>query len=196
MIDEFRNMRGLKTISEIQKLVEDGNNILDPFSFIVSKSIEIASNNTFFPGVCLISSNSGLIKIGSNNVFHSNAYLEASVGQILIGSSNQFGTGGFSANANRVGSCIRIGDNGRYVNNPQIYGVSELGSGSQILGPIQVTDCVLESGDSFLAEAPDRRAGLLKGFGTARNLTVRRGYVITGNGTFNQLDMLLQSLNH
>jgi hypothetical protein len=65
-----------------------------------------------------------------------------------------------------------------------ILGACVLESGTQVLGPITVENCTLMTGGSFKEADPDRRGGVLKGFGTARNLTVRQGEVINGQGTF------------
>ncbi len=195
-IDTVRKARGLMTLSELESLSESGNIVFDPFSVLISKDVVIGNDNIFYPGVCIIAGKTGKIKIGNKNEFHCNTYLESSEGCIAIGSSNQFGTGGFSAKSNREGSSINIGDFGRYLNGPLILGLSFLNSGSQILGQITVDNCILEAGDSFLGQTPDNRAGLLKGCGSARNLTVPKGHVITGYGVFRQEDMLPQAANH
>jgi hypothetical protein len=93
-------------------------------------------------------------------------------------------------------SCITIGDNGRYLNGMQIVGICSLGSGSQVIGNIIVQNCVLEEGESYLHDNPDLRAGLLKGFGIARNLTVGKGKVIEGAGKFETSNIQSQALFH
>ena len=93
-------------------------------------------------------------------------------------------------------STIRIGSHGRYLNNPALFGRCVLGDGSQILGNITVDSCTLADGGSFREDDPDLRAGLLKGSGVARNLTVARGMVIAGNGTFSADDLLPQRHFH
>lgn len=195
-IDIRREKAGLMTLADLESLSDRGNSILDPFSAIISKSVHIGSSNIFYPGVCILSDGNGEITIGDRNTFHCNSHLEASNGSISIGSSNQFGTGGFFVKANREGSNIIIADFGRYLNGPTIMGASCLASGSQVLGQISLYNCNLEAGDSFLGAVPDDRAGLIKGFGVARDLVVPKGYVISGNGVFCQEDMVRQSVHH
>lgn len=194
-IDDIRRSRGLMTIESIGQLVERGNVIFDPFSVLISESVSIGTGNIIFPCVSLLCS-TGELSIGDSNMFHSNSHIEAVSGPIRIGSSNQFGEGGFTAKTNRAEALITIGDHGRYLGGASVFGKTLLGSGSQILGAIAVDGCQLESGQPYQDPDPDRRAGLLKGSGNARNLTVPKGQVISGNGVFAISDIKPQSFFH
>lgn len=195
-LDEIRRTRGIMTIGEIEVLVKKGNTIFDPFSVLISAAAKIGTGNVIFPCVSLFCSGEGDLLIGNGNTFFSNSLVEAAFGPIIIGSSNQFGEGGFTAKTNRPETCIKIANSGRYLNGAAVFGTSALGTGSQILGAITVDSCCLESGESFMDADPDRRAGLLKGFGVARNLTVPAGQVILGAGLFSISDIRSQNDFH
>src|SRR5258708_34649083 len=113
-----------------------------------------------------------------------------------MGNNNELGDGGLRIKANMPNSAITIGNLGRYMNGSEIMGRCFLGSGSQILGAITVQNCTLGAGDSYSDLNPDSRGGLLKGFGLARNLEIRQGQVINGQGTFEQSAVELQSFYH
>lgn len=195
-IDEVRRAQGLMTMDALAALVARGNIVFDPFSVLIAATARIGSGNVFFPCVSLLCREAGALEIGDNNRFCSQTLIEAVSGPIRIGSANLFGEGGFTAKTNRPGAAITIGDHGRYLNGAAVFGVSCLGSGSQILGPITVDGCTLAPGDSHEHPDPDRRAGLLKGAGTARNLTVPMGQVIAAQGSFGNADLKPQSVFH
>lgn len=195
-VDDMRRSRGFKTIAEIEDVVRRGNLIFDPFSVLISARAKIGTGNTIFPCVSLICDGDGELSIGDNNTFFSNTLLEAVSGPIVIGSSNQFGEGGFTAKTNRAGASIIVGDNGRYLSGAAVFGETILGTGSQILGAITVDSCHLEAGQGYRDADPDQRAGLLKGTGVARNLMVPVGHVILGNGTFLLDDIKPQGFFH
>jgi hypothetical protein len=194
-IDAARLACGFLTLSQMMDALA-GNHVLDPFSTLISAGVTAGKNNIFYPGVTLKASTGMEIRLGDDNSVHAGSLFEAVTGSILIGSNNQFGEGGFTAKANRPGAEIRIGSHGRYLNNPALFGRCVLGDGSQILGNITVDSCTLADGGSFREDDPDLRAGLLKGSGVARNLTVARGMVIAGNGTFSADDLLPQRHFH
>ena len=195
-LDRVRRDQGLLTIDEVIGLSERANVIYDPYSTLISARAVIGHGNIFFPGVYLFCTEGGALEVGDANLFHANTLFEASAGAIRVGSRNQFGEGGFTAKANRAGASIEIGDEGRYLNGAAVFGETVLGSGSQLLGAITVDSCRLEPGGSFREPDPDRRAGLLKGAGVARNITVPAGQVIVGAGTFSASDLQPQSNFH
>ncbi|MEN3929968.1 AraC family transcriptional regulator [Microvirga sp. W0021] len=195
-LDEIRRQNGLMMISEIEELVARGNIIFDPFSVLISSSVEIGSGNTIFPCVSLICRNDGILTIGDDNTFFSNTQIEALTGPIQIGSHNLIGEGGFTAKTNRPDAEILIGDYGRYQNGVSVFGNTILGSGSQLLGALTADSCRLESGQSFREPDPDLRAGLLKGHGIARGLSVPVGHVIVGDGRFSSDNLELQTVYH
>lgn len=196
IFNRMRKDNGFMTLDELCGLCEAGNIIYDPFSTLIYKDIKIGKGNIFFPNVILSGKNGNTLEIGDFNMFYSNTTIEASAGPILMGSDNQFGEGGFTVKANRSGAVVKVGHNGRYLGGASVFGVSDLQSGSQILGQITVDSCILESGGDWHEPSPDERAGLLKGFGTASNLIIPRGHVINGAGLFMEGDIEHQSAYH
>ncbi|WP_141103901.1 hypothetical protein [Rhizobium sp. R634] len=158
-IDDTRRSRGLMTIADTGKLTERGNIIFDPFSVLIAADVKIGRDNIIFPCVSLLCRELGELLIGDNNTFYSNSLVEAVSGPISIGSSNQFGEGGFTAKTNRLGARIVIGDHGRYLSGASVFGEATLGTGSQILGAITVDSCHLEAGQSHKESDPDLRGG-------------------------------------
>ncbi len=195
-LDAVRATQGLLSIAEVMALMDRGNIVYDPFSILISRACVIGSGNTLFPCVSLLCGTEATLTIGDGNVLHTNTLFAADTGRICVGSHNRFGEGGFTARANRPDAKIDIGDQGRYLSGASVFGRSTLGSGSQILGPIMVDDCTLEAGGSYTEADPDRRAGLFKGAGVARGLTVPLGHVIAGSGTFDKNNLKLQSFFH
>jgi hypothetical protein len=195
-LDETRRNHGLMTLEEIKELAQRGNVVFDPFSLLISHSVSIGSGNVFFPNVSLMADNHATLSIKDDNRFHPLTVIEAQSGPIMIGTGNQFGEGGFTARTNRPHAVIHIGDHGRYLGGASVFGQCELGSGSQILGAITSQDCTLEAGLSFKDDDVDQRAGLLKGAGLARSLTVPKGFVISAQGDFSIADLKPQSFYH
>lgn len=195
-INKARIAAGFLTIEETMALMDNGNLLLDPFSILVSKGVCLGENNLIYPGVALQASGEGKVEIENGNIFHSGTMIDASHGRIEIGSDNQFGEGGFIAKANQPGADIHIGSACRFLNNSSVFGQSRLEDGSQLLGNITVVSCLLKAGGSHRTPEPALRAGLLKGFGTAQNLTVEQGHVIAGSGVFSQSMSVPQSTYH
>jgi NDP-sugar pyrophosphorylase family protein len=186
---------GFLPLAEMLHLAE-GNIIFDPFSTLISRFAQIGTGNVFHPCVTLIARAEAPLTIGDGNVLHTGTLLAAEAGPIVIGDSNQFGEGGFTAKANRIGAAIAIGSGGRYLGGAAVFGQSELGAGSQILGLITVDNCVLEAGETYASPDPDERGAVLKGSGTARDVKVGRGEVILGAGSFRQQEIRKQSDFH
>lgn len=116
-------------------------------------------------------------------------------GEIIIGSYNNF-NGGISAKSNVPNSKIIFSNNGRYDGKINIFGDCKFGEGSQIIGTINVYNCTLIGGGDYREENPDRRAGLIKGIGTAKNIVVDKGFVVNGFGDFAKAAQELQSNYH
>lgn len=196
-IDSQRKARGLLTIEEVLGLRKKDNIILDPFSVLISKETKIGSKNIFYPSVIIEIINNGKISIGDGNTFFPQTNLFAGPGEIIIGDNNQFGDGGVSIKANQPGAKVTVGNEGRYINGVQIIGNSSLGSGSQIIGGlVTVQDCFIGNGFPYTYPEPEGRGGVIKGFGIARNLSIRQGEVINGAGAFLQEDIKKQSFYH
>ncbi|WP_282093644.1 hypothetical protein [Epibacterium ulvae] len=194
--DALRSARGMMTIREIVNLVDQGNIIFDPFSVLISSDVRIGTGNIIHSCVSLLTSSEGEMSIGDGNTFHPNCSFLAEGAVIKIGCRNQFGEGGFIAKANRKGTHIEISNDGRYLGGASVFGNTKLGDGCQLLGSMNVYNCVLEGGDSWRDGDPDQRGALLKGTGAARGLTLARGQVIAGQGAFNMDDVKSQSFFH
>lgn len=194
-IDQQRRRLGFLTIAQLLDL-DCGNVVFDPFSTLISEGVSLGTGNIFYPNVTLEARQGGTIAIGSDNTFNSATLLLADRGSIVIGSHNELGDGGLRIRANEPQAAITMGDDGRYSGGAAILGRNTLGSGSQVLGSITVQNCTLESGDSYKNDDPDRRAGVLKGFGIARSLVVKQGEVINGRGSFEQSQIQRQTVYH
>jgi hypothetical protein len=194
-IDAHRRQRGFLSVATMLE-VYDGSIFLDPLSILISEGVEIGQGNIIYPNVIIECRNQGAIFIGSSNLFYPGTLLLADQGKIIIGSDNEFGDGGLRIKANMPDSFISVGNEGRYMNGPEIMGKCVLGSGTQILGAITVQHCILAEGESYRNSNPDLRGGLLKGYGLARNLEVKQGEVINGHGSFEQTRIERQAGYH
>ena len=195
-LDRLRHEQGYLTVGEVVALIDNGNIILDPFSTLIGRHVRVGRGNVFYPTVSIWCDDASEITIADRNIFHVGTLLHAGPGRIVIGTGNQLGESGFIAKANRSGAVIEIGDHGRYLGGASVYGVTQLGSGSQILGAISVENCILAPGASFTDPDPDARGAVLKGSGIARGLTLKRGEVIQGNGLFTAEAIKPQSFFH
>jgi NDP-sugar pyrophosphorylase family protein len=194
-IDAQRNLRGFLAVAVMLERYAS-NVILDPFSTLISDGVEMGDGNVIYPNVIIEARHNGVMKLGDGNMLFSGTAFLADQGEIRIGDGNEFGDGGLRLKANMTGASIVIGDGGRYTNGAEVMGKCVLGSGSQILGQIIVQSCNLGAGDGYKGSDPDLRGGLLKGFGLARNLDVKQGEVINGQGTFAQTNIERQANYH
>jgi hypothetical protein len=194
MIEKVNEQRYLLGFLTLEEMLESENTFLDPFSILISRHIVLGKGNTFYPSTVLQTLEQGSITLGNNNTFTPNVFFCIS-GTASIGSGNLFGDGGLTARVS-AGETLSIGGAGRYINGTALTGNNTLGSGSQIIGPIRVQNCVLASGGDFNHPAPDERGAVLKGFGLARDISLRRGQVIDGLGRFDRADVKMQSFFH
>ncbi len=185
--DTYRISCGFYTIIELINSVGKTNQIVDPFSVLISKKVDIGSNNIIYPGVQIISDSSSVIEIGNNNTFCNNTQIiSEDCSRILIRDHNDFGYGGICIKCNINKGKMLFGGYCRIEGRINIFGNCNFGQGSQILGTISVYNCTLGEGGDYNDPDPNKRAGLIKGIGTARNLNVGMGMVINGFGDFDQ----------
>ena len=170
-INEQRENQDCLTINELLNITD--NIIYDPFSTIISKKVKIGKGNIFYPNIVITADEQSSIEIGDNNIFGNSTSIQA---------TNE--------------SEILVGSNCRIDGKVSIYGSCKIQNGSQILGFIQVYDCTLEQGGSYLEKDPNLRGGVLKGVGRAKNLYVKQGHVINGLGDFKQEQEELQIKYH
>ncbi|OJX72200.1 hypothetical protein [Leifsonia sp. 71-9] len=165
--------------------IAERNTVLDLHSVLVSRFATLGEGNTLYPGVVIQADDRSELTIGSDNVFYPGAFLLAeSGGRLRIGSSGDYGPGGVQVKANAGSSEIRIGDGVRIANGPEIVGLTSIGDGGQVIGPIRAQSVQLAGGGDHQEPDPDRRAGVLKGVGLARGLVVGVGEVVNGLGDF------------
>ncbi len=196
IMEKFRTENNFYTLSEMC-LLSKHNIIFDFFSVLISKNVTLGKDNIIYPGVIMETDLESNITIGSHNVFFNNTHLEAKYcGEIIIGNNNNFISGGISIRSNMPSSKITFSNNGRYDGRINIFGNCDFGEGSQIIGTINVYNCTLIGGGDYNEKNPDKRAGLIKGFGTAKNIVVDRGMVVNGFGDFSQATLELQSNYH
>ncbi|HYF64432.1 MAG TPA: hypothetical protein VD886_16530 [Herpetosiphonaceae bacterium] len=183
-IDQQRAQGGFYALTELIELCRAENQILDPFSTLISRSVAVGTGNRFYPNVLIEAAGAGRIQIGDRNLFYPGTVIIAGAGVIRIGSGNQFGEGGVSLRADGPADRLIIADEGRYMHGAQISGSNQLGAGSQVLGPIIVRGCELGGGGGHREPDPDLRGGVLKGAGLASGLAVGQGEVINGRAAF------------
>jgi hypothetical protein len=196
MLNQQRISRGFYSIAELLELHTPTNIIFDPFSTLISRSLELGSGNIFYPNVIIETQADGRVTISDQNTFLPNTLIRAGGGHIRIGSGNTFGEGGVSLVTSSPDALLLIGDAGRYCLGAQISGSNRLGHGAQVLGAILVQGCELGDGASYAHPDPDQRGGVLKGAGLARNLLVGRGEVINGRFNFTQDAVERQRVYH
>lgn len=189
--NEIRRSAGFLTLPELEALA-GANLIFDPYSTLIGRGVRLGTGNLLYPGVILQCAPEGCLTIGNGNEFLPGAHLDAGGGLITVGDGNRFGDGPVSIHP---GGAVTIGDGCRLDGRIDILGVCCFGSGAQVLGSIRAYDCTLAPGGSYREPDPDLRAGVLKGCGTARGLTVPRGMVINGPGVFRR-DMLEPQSNY
>lgn len=161
------------------------NTVLDPHSVLVSRFATVGEGNTFYPGTVLQADEHSELVVGDGNVFYPGCFLLAeNGGSLRLGARGTYGPGGVQIKANLAGASIRIGDDVRIANGPEVVGTTDIGAGGQVIGPIQVQSVRIDGGGGHREPDVDRRAGVLKGFGLARGLHVGTGEVVNGRGDF------------
>lgn len=196
MLNQQRISRGFYSLAELLEICTGTNVIFDPFSTLISRTVELGSGNVFYPNVLIEVGAGGRISIGNDNTFLPNTLIRASAGHIRIGSGNIFGEGGATLLTSSPGDVLLVGDAGRYSQGAQISGSNRLGNGAQVLGAIMVQGCELGDGASYTHPDADQRGGVLKGAGLARNLRVGQGEVVNGRFNFTQDAIERQSVYH
>jgi acetyltransferase-like isoleucine patch superfamily enzyme len=184
-MNRAREERGFRPIDEMYELAKE-NTIFNLFSVLISRSVCIGKGNIIYPNV-RIENIAGTIIIGENNNLFNGTTIQNLSGKIEIGNANEIGENAISIK-NGQGK-IEIKDNCRLMNGAQIMDDCYLGNGTQVLGNIKVNGCILADGESYKEKNPNKRGGVLKGFGTAKKLRIEIGMVINGNGSMT-VDMI------
>ncbi|GLC82276.1 hypothetical protein [Lacrimispora brassicae] len=186
-MNHFRERNNYYTLEELNTIICQNNTVFDLYSVLISRNVIIGSDNIIYPGVIIDSDSISTIKIGNSNTFFNNTHLDAkNEGIIEIGDFNSFNDGPMVIKSNMKNSHIIFRNQGRFDGRISIFGQCKFGTGSQILGNINVYNCTLEDGVDFSNPNVEERAGLIKGMGNAKNLQVGKGMVINGFGEFSQ----------
>jgi UDP-3-O-[3-hydroxymyristoyl] glucosamine N-acyltransferase len=193
----FRNANGYYSIEELINNVGVNNTIVDPFSVLISRSVSLGKGNTIYPSVILHAEDGSGLRIGDGNLFSANTRIETANGALItIGNNNIFSNGIVCVKCNIKNGTMEFGSGCRFDGRINIFGNCTFGNGSQIIGTINVYNCNLVAGGDYTEPNPDNRAGLIKGVGTARGLSVNTGMVINGFGEFDQSNVEPQSNYH
>ncbi len=192
-MNRVRIENGYLTIDEILELTQS-NSVYDPFSLLITRGVIVGSGNVFYPSVLITSEMSEYIVIGNENIFYAGCMLCSKNGIITIGNSNEIGENGIKIKSEKI--AIAIKDQCRLNNGAQIHDGCQLGNGSQVLGNIKVQECIVEDGESYRIKDPNQRGGVLKGFGYAKGLVVKKGEVICGEGDFAKSALERQETYH
>ncbi len=195
-IDKQRSAAGFLSIDETIAL-GDNNTIFDPRSTLISRWVKMGIWNILYPNTTIVLWQESELSIGDNNVFHSSTYLEASNWwKLTIGSHNHF-EWWVTLKANMSTAIIDVWNNWRYINQIlQVLWKTSLWDGSQVIGAITVQNCILDAGEDFRNQDPNKRWWLLKWYWVARSLQIPLWKWLEGFGRFDPESIFLQSQNH
>ncbi|MFE6750109.1 GNAT family N-acetyltransferase [Kitasatospora purpeofusca] len=196
-LDRLRRERGLLTPAELLDLAEYGVAVLDPFSVIVSRRVEIGPDNVLHPGVVIECDERSHCSIGPGNILYGGTRIAATDGgRVTVGARSLIGDGGTRILAGAHES-ITIGDEVRLTDGAEVLGDSLLGHGSQILGPVSARSVELAPGLPYTHPDPDGRGGVLKGVGRASGVLVGAGDVLFDSDyDLSEIEPRRQRLNH
>ncbi|WP_245440457.1 hypothetical protein [Neorhizobium sp. T25_13] len=195
--NDVRRKRGFMTVEDTSALSSAGVVVLDPFSTLVSQDVMLGPGVTLWPGVILHTGDCGAIAIRSDAQLYPGSRLVAAKGRITVGARAEIGEeGGFTIKAEQPDAVIEVGEGARLIGGGSLKLSNSIGAGAQILGPIQLQNCVLEGGGTHLEPDPDRRGAVLKGYGVARHIVVPAGSVIQAFGLFSEAPVRKQSYFH
>ncbi|WP_031063344.1 hypothetical protein [Streptomyces sp. NRRL WC-3742] len=195
-LDDVRRERGFLTPAETMALVRHEVSVLDPFSVLVSRWARLGPDTVLYPGATIECDERSRCELGPGSVLYGGARLVASGGgRIAVGRGALIGEGGARITAQGADR-IHVGDRTRVSNGAELTGSCRIGDGAQVLGPISVRDVELAAGDAHTHPDPDRRGGVLKGYGRAHGLRVGRGEVLNGAGDFHAAPLERQRAYH
>ncbi len=189
---------GFLTVAEIDELAESGVMVLDPYSTLISKSVEIGVGTTIYPGVVIQQEKGSLLRLGTRNILYPGCFLQAAKGgRLIVGDSCELGPGGVQIKANLSSSNIVIGNGVRLLNGAEVTGMSELGDGTQIIGQVSAQSVRLGGGlGGYEWPEVSERGALLKGTGLARDISLERGEVMSCQPSFAAAEIELQTCYH
>jgi carbonic anhydrase/acetyltransferase-like protein (isoleucine patch superfamily) len=196
--DEHRTALGFLPLAETDALADRGVRILDAYSTLVSRGVQIGPETVVYPGVVIQRDASSLLTLGRGNVLYPGTLLMAEHGgRLLIGDDCQLGPGCVQVKANMPDAEIVLGDGVRLLNGAELTGRSNLGTGAQIIGQVSAQSVQLAGGlGGYSWPHPGERGALLKGTGLARGLTLARGEVVSCQPSFGDADVERQAHYH
>jgi len=196
--DVHRSALGFLTVAETDALADGGVRILDPYSTLVSRGVQIGPDTIVYPGVIMRRDATSSLTVGSGNVLYPGCLLMAERGgRLAIGDNCELGPGGVQVKANMPDAEIVLGDQVRLLNGAELTGRSRLGHGTQIIGPVSAQSVQLGGGlGGYSWPDPDERGALLKGVGQARGISLARGEVVSCQPSFGTADIERQVRYH
>lgn len=194
--DKARQALGFLSLSATAALADRGIILPDSASVLISEGVGLSAGVVLWPGTIVQVQGGGRVGIGTGTNLFPGTRIVAAGGTVTIGAKAEIGEeGGFTLKAD-AGAEIAIGDGARLLGGGSLTLSNRIGRGAQILGPIRCQNCRLGDGGSYREPDPDRRGGVLKGMGVARNLDVPQGHVIQAFGLFAEAPMRRQSFFH
>ncbi|WP_112664048.1 hypothetical protein [Microvirga flavescens] len=194
--DAARQQLGFLSLADTLALANRGVMILDPSSTLISPGVDIGALVIFWPGTVVQRLGQSSITIGNGTALFPGTRIVADGGTVAIGALAEIGEeGGFTVKA-EAGAAITIGNTARLLGGGSLTLSNDIGNGAQILGPIRCQNCALGNGGDYREPDPDRRGGVLKGSGVARNLHVSQGHVIQSFDLFANAPLRRQTEFH
>lgn len=195
-MDGARRAKGFLDVAGTAALARRGVTVLEPRTTLVAAAAELEEGVVLWPGSIVEIGAGGSVAVGGGTVLFPGARIAALGGQVRIGRGCEIGEeGGFTVKA-LAGDSIAVGAAARLLGGGSLTGSNGLGDGAQVLGPIRIQRCRLGAGGSHAEPDPDRRGGVLKGCGVARDLDVPQGHVIQAFGLFAEAPLRRQSFFH
>ncbi|CAM5390772.1 hypothetical protein GCM10010329_57080 [Streptomyces spiroverticillatus] len=198
--DEFNRLRsalGYLTPAELIDLADRGTKVLDPFSVILSRYVELGAGNVFYPGAVVECDDESTCAVGGFNVFHGATRIAATGGgNITIGNGTLIGEGGTQIKSSSPATPVTVDDGARLANGAELLGPTWVGAGAQILGPISARSVTLAAGKPHTHPDPDHRGAVLKGFGRADHIRLAPGEVLNATGDFRTAPVERQRAYH
>lgn len=196
-MDAARRGLGFLDAGETAALARRGIVVIEPRTTLVAAAAELEAGVVLWPGSIVEAGAAGAVTIGGGTVLFPGTRIVARAGRIRIGRNAEIGEeGGFTIKTEAEVDTIEIGDGARLLGGGSLTGSNRLGDGAQVLGPIRMQRCRLDSGGSYGEPDPDRRGGVLKGSGVARDIVVPQGHVIQAFGLFAEAPLRRQSFFH
>ncbi len=193
-VNQHRARHQCLSIAQVIALAAQGVMVDDPFAAQISRHVVFHGPCHLRGAVYLFADAPRAITVGCNVFIEGPTTVEAKGGAtVSVGNHAVIGLeGGFHVKANRSGSTMEIGDGVRLCGGGAIFGHTVVGQGAQVLGRIQVVNCVLAGGSDFADPNPDARGAVLKGMGLAENLHLGQGDVIQSFGIFSMAQIRRQ----